>query len=305
MEFTMRDDAEEVFEHLDITNSVVFALVMMHNPDLFRRVVEVSIGREVDEIEVVTTENTIITGISSKSVRLDATARSQGKVFDVEMQVSRVGDVARRSRYYHSLLDTDLLGRGEDYGTLPDSYVIFVGFGRLLRDELEPRPVRRFEMRDTATGDALGDGTRTVVLDASAWQAADGDLRGMLELIRKGSDAESLSDEDGLAAALQSAVEQVRESEGSKMVMTAAMRIDLVEREITRKNEALARKDEVLARKDEVLAHKDEALARKDEVLARQDEELARKDEELARKDEENARLNELLREHGIQVSLD
>ena len=43
-------EEREVFESLDITNAVVFALVMMRNPDLCKRVIEASIGRIVDEV---------------------------------------------------------------------------------------------------------------------------------------------------------------------------------------------------------------------------------------------------------------
>ncbi len=42
------------------------------------------------------------------------------------MQVSRKAKPGKRSRYYHSQIDMELLFAGEDYETLPDAYVIFI-----------------------------------------------------------------------------------------------------------------------------------------------------------------------------------
>lgn len=236
-------EEREVFESLDITNAVVFALVMMRNPDLCKRVIEASIGRIVDEVKVVTTEKSIMAGIGSKAVRLDAMALSGSVIFDVEMQVSGADDIARRTRYYHSAIDVEFLGKGDSYSRLPDSYVIFIGATSLLGSAFEPVPSRTFCMVDTATGQPLGDGIATIILDATAWEAADGELRGMLELVRRGNAAAALKDAAGIAAALHGAVERVKESEGDKMIMSAATQMEIMERHIARMEEEIERKD--------------------------------------------------------------
>lgn len=267
-------EERETFESLGITNAAVFALVMMRNPDLCRRVIEASIGRKVDEVEVVTTEKTIMVGIGAKGVRLDALAYAGGEAFDVEMQVGGSDGVARRTRYYHAAMDIELLGRGNDYALLPNAYVIFIGATSLLGAGFEPVPARTFRMTDEETGRPLGDGAVTVILDATAWEAADGELRGMLELVRKGDEADALADEAGIAAALQGAVEQAKESEGDTMIMSAATQMELMERAIESGRQELSRTTEVLTRTTEELTRKNEELTRKDEEITRKDEEL-------------------------------
>lgn len=49
-----------------------------------------------------------------------------GKVYDIEMQTAHYEDIARRSRYYQSMLDRSLLGKGHSYRELNDSYIIFI-----------------------------------------------------------------------------------------------------------------------------------------------------------------------------------
>ena len=46
--------------------------------------------------------------------------------YNVEMQVKRKVALGKRSRYYQSQMDMELLLSGEDYSELPDTYVIFI-----------------------------------------------------------------------------------------------------------------------------------------------------------------------------------
>ena len=46
--------------------------------------------------------------------------------YNVEMQVLRKKHPGKRSRYYHSQIDMELLRTGMEYGLLPDAYVIFI-----------------------------------------------------------------------------------------------------------------------------------------------------------------------------------
>ena len=62
-----------------------------------------------------------------KGVRLDILAADEKNThYNVEMQVFRKRKPGKRSRYYHSQIDMDLLRSGQDYEELPDSYVIFI-----------------------------------------------------------------------------------------------------------------------------------------------------------------------------------
>jgi len=60
-------------------------------------------------------------------VRLDVLAvDQQGKYYNIEVQKASDGADFRRARYNGSLLDTTILGEGEKYKDLPDTYVIFI-----------------------------------------------------------------------------------------------------------------------------------------------------------------------------------
>ena len=240
MEEEAKNRIRASFERVGFTNAVMFALVMMRNKDLCRRVISASFGREIERIEITTTEKTILAGYATKNVRLDALVEAGGQVFDVEMQANRIGDIPRRARYYHSMIDKELLKPGEEYSDLPDSYVIFIGAKSLLGDGYEPVPARRFEMKDSVTGTPLNDGSVTVILDATAWEKADGELRAMLEFVKKGSQASALDDEGGLATALQDAVDQVREKERNMEIMTAATQLDNMNKELDRNKEVIS-----------------------------------------------------------------
>ena len=89
---------------------------------LLERVLEIPIGNiEVDK------EKNIVYRPEFKGVRLDVYAKDDAnRRFNVEMQVLREPSPGKRSRYYHSQIDMELLLTGMLYEQLPDSYVIFI-----------------------------------------------------------------------------------------------------------------------------------------------------------------------------------
>ena len=89
---------------------------------LLERVLEIPIGNiEVDK------EKTIVYRPEFKGVRLDVYAKDDSnRRFNVEIQVLREPSPGKRSRYYHSQIDMELLLSGMFYEQLPDTYVIFI-----------------------------------------------------------------------------------------------------------------------------------------------------------------------------------
>ena len=47
-------------------------------------------------------------------------------VYDIEMQVSNTGELPKRSRYYQSMIDLQLIDKGQHYKNLNRSYIIFI-----------------------------------------------------------------------------------------------------------------------------------------------------------------------------------
>ena len=63
----------------------------------------------------------------SKGIRLDIMADDEeGSRYSVEMQNENEYNINKRSRYYHSMMDLDLLQRGERYQDLRKNIVIFI-----------------------------------------------------------------------------------------------------------------------------------------------------------------------------------
>ena len=63
----------------------------------------------------------------SKGIRLDIMADDEeGSRYSVEMQNENEYNINKRSRYYHSMMDLDLLQRGERYQELRKNIVIFI-----------------------------------------------------------------------------------------------------------------------------------------------------------------------------------
>jgi len=50
----------------------------------------------------------------------------KGTHYDIEMQAIQKVAIDKRSRYYHSQMDMELLRSGEGYSELPNAYVIFI-----------------------------------------------------------------------------------------------------------------------------------------------------------------------------------
>ncbi|MCD7752689.1 MAG: Rpn family recombination-promoting nuclease/putative transposase [Lachnospiraceae bacterium] len=146
------------FMSLTIKDSFMFYAVMS-DPEQCRRLLTLVLDMEIETVTV-QREETIIYHPDYRGIRLDVTAIEHGtrRRFNVEMQAQTEKEIARRSRYYHSQLDSDALLAGHGYGELPDTYVIFfdpVGAG-LYR--------YCYEMTCHETGTVLDDGTQTIFL---------------------------------------------------------------------------------------------------------------------------------------------
>lgn len=67
-----------------------------------------------------------IKDLNKKSIRLDLYCESENCYYDVEIQRKDRGAGSHRARYYSSLMDSMITVPGEDYDSLPDTYVIFI-----------------------------------------------------------------------------------------------------------------------------------------------------------------------------------
>ncbi len=112
-------------KELTIKDNFMFGAVMINEDNckgLLERVLEIPIER-VD----VSKEKSMVYHPEYKGVRLDVYAKDEKQTrYNVEMQVEKKPALGKRSCYYQSQMDMEMLLAGEDYKELPNTYVIFI-----------------------------------------------------------------------------------------------------------------------------------------------------------------------------------
>ena len=126
------------FDELTFLDNFMFQCVL-RNPRLCKHLIEKILQISVKELHYQEFEKTINLGLASKGIRLDVYVKDdQGRVYDIEMQCTQFPQkgLAKRSRFYQSMIDMELLEKGEKYENLNASYIIFIctfdPFGRNL-----------------------------------------------------------------------------------------------------------------------------------------------------------------------------
>ncbi|MCM1251661.1 MAG: Rpn family recombination-promoting nuclease/putative transposase [Clostridium sp.] len=116
-----------VWESLRISNDFMFGKVMQDAElckELLQRILP---DLEIDHIEYPEAQKAIRLDADAKSVRLDVYVRDgKGTVYDIEMQVADTKELPKRSRYYQSMIDLQMIDKGQSYKKLKPSYVIFI-----------------------------------------------------------------------------------------------------------------------------------------------------------------------------------
>ncbi len=88
----------------------------------------------------------------------------QGSIFVTKIQTAHFLDLAKRARYYQSVMDVDNLQSGDDYKSLKDNYVIFLCLGDTIGNGL---PVYTFRYRaDEDNSILMNDGTVNIFFNA-------------------------------------------------------------------------------------------------------------------------------------------
>ena len=113
------------WEQLGLSDNFIFQKAMM-NEILCTKILTEIIGVEVSKVEYKDYEKTISIRSDAKGIRLDAYIKGEDAVYSVEMQNLNIDNLKKRSRYYHDLIDLDLLEKGCRYKNLNNTYVIFI-----------------------------------------------------------------------------------------------------------------------------------------------------------------------------------
>ena len=121
------EDSQTSWEELSISNDFLFGKVMQ-NPELCKELLQrILPDLDIDHVEYPELQKTIKEDFDAKGVRLDVYVNDgKGTVYDIEMQAVTSKYLPKRSRYYQSMIDLQLIDKGQDYDTLNNSYIIFI-----------------------------------------------------------------------------------------------------------------------------------------------------------------------------------
>ena len=122
------DDIEKKWHDATIQNNFIFGKTLEINPELCKELLEMILKIKITRIDYPEREKIIENRTDSKGIRLDVYVEDKNfnRSFDVEMQISDTDNIAKRMRYYQSLIDGDKLKHGEHYNILGESYIIFI-----------------------------------------------------------------------------------------------------------------------------------------------------------------------------------
>jgi len=106
-----------------------------------------------------------VENLLNRSVRLDVLATdSAGRKINIEIQRSDKGAGRKRARYNSSMMDANLLRKGEDFEQLPETYVVFITEHDVMAKGL---PVYRIERCVLATGERFEDGAHILYVNGA------------------------------------------------------------------------------------------------------------------------------------------
>ena len=122
---------------LNLTDRFLFDMVM-EDLQTQQDALSIIFGRDIPLLSRGETEKEFRVSPSVRSIRMDVFSIDEEKaVYNTEMQQKQQFDLAKRIRYYQSMLDTSLLEPGiPDYSALNPSYIIMIapfdlfGYGR-------------------------------------------------------------------------------------------------------------------------------------------------------------------------------
>ena len=121
----MEQDKWELWESLTLSNDFIFSKVM-RDKEICRETLEILLDKKIGEITYIDNQKTIDINYDAKSVRLDVYVEDENRIYNIEMQVVNKKDLAKRSRYYQSMIDLNAIEKGEIYRDLKESIVIFI-----------------------------------------------------------------------------------------------------------------------------------------------------------------------------------
>lgn len=124
----IRKTPEQLWEEAGYTNNFIFRMVM-DDENRCKQLLERLLAMKIEVVEIRQPEKSTEFDNKTKGIRLDLYIKDMsGIVYDVEMQTGEntTDYFGKRTRYYQSALDMELLNKGNSYRRLGRTIIIFI-----------------------------------------------------------------------------------------------------------------------------------------------------------------------------------
>ena len=225
----------KAYEDLTIRDDFMFGIIMRKKKFCIP-FLEMVLKVKIKDIQYTDSQKTFDAEMDARAIRLDVFVDDgKGSVYDIEMQNANRKDLAKRFRYYQSVLDTDMLNRGCLIEELKTSFIIFICTFDPFKSEL---PVYTFRQQAEESPDViLDDGTTRIVLNTTAFEKCeDPQLKAFLGYVETGT---SIGD---FTKGIENAIKESKhKNEGRGKYMTLQMKYEEIEHDAREKGLAEGR----------------------------------------------------------------
>lgn len=134
------------------------------NPESIELVLQIVLDKPDLKVIDVRTQ-VFVENLLNRSVRLDVLATDRvGKKYNIEVQRSDKGAGKKRARYNSSMLDVNVLKKGEEFDKLPETFVIFITENDVIGKGL---PLYRIERCVLETDELFDDGSHILYVNGA------------------------------------------------------------------------------------------------------------------------------------------
>ena len=164
----------------------------------------------------------------SRAVRLDVYVKDEKHtIYNVEMQCESNANLPRRSRYYQSMIDMDLIDKNDNYNKLNQSFIIFICTFDPFKKGRHQYTFENRCLEDTALG--LDDKTTKIFLNTKGTtDDVSNELLEFFTYLENSSKEQADHTDCGLVKLLHERVDKVR---ASKEMEVEFMKLWMIEKE--------------------------------------------------------------------------
>lgn len=203
--------SKKEFQDLTIIDNFMFVAVMQ-DPKNSKSFLEMLFGVPIERIEV-SGEATFNYHPKHRSVRLDVYIKDDNNSrYNIEMQAYNKDSIVKRTRYYHSQIDMNLISTGTRYKELPDTFVIFICDYDPFGKKKYCYTVKNNCEEDTSI--EIKDGVTSIFLSTHGENKTEvsKELVNFLDFVRERTEGNNKDYGDAFVKQLQKSVEEIKQS---------------------------------------------------------------------------------------------